>query len=105
MNPDDIRQSVRATDRRQDQGRREESSGGRRQTDHVVLSARDVLDLARREELIAVEVLAEALRVSRKTLLRDWQSRHLPTTSVGRRVWLASALVVREYFSHAVERP
>ena len=100
MSPDGLTQPSDQMDRRQDPDRRAAPRGGRRVKDHDLVTAADVLALARQEEFVALEVLARALQVSRKTLLRDWESRRLPTTAVGRRVWLASSLVLRAYFGH-----
>lgn len=55
---------------------------------------------ARREELVAVELVARAVRASRRQVLRDWRGRKLPVTRVGRDVWLASSLVLSTYFPH-----
>lgn len=58
---------------------------------------------ARREELVALDVVARALRVSQRKVLRDWRiTRQLPVTQVGRHTWLASSLVLRIYFPHRV---
>lgn len=103
--PDDVRQTLQsmAIERREGPDRRDRPRGGRRREDQILLTAAEVLALAKREEFIALEVLAQALQVSRKTMLRDWESRRLPITSIGRRVWLASTLVLREYFRHDLQ--
>ena len=88
-------------DRRQTADRRDAPRGGRRQTDRP-LSTRELVALARREELISADVLRLALGVSRRALLREWASRQLPMTVVGRRVWLASDLLA--WVSRAPQR-
>jgi hypothetical protein len=90
-----------AIDRRTADDRRDVPRGGRRCED-VTLSARDVLAMAAREEFIALDVLARALKTSRKTLLRDWEGRRYPMTTLGRRILLASTFVVRAYFPHTI---
>lgn len=98
-----VRDSMRemAIDRRSADDRRDVPRGGRRKDD-ALLSAKDVLAACEREEFIALDVLARALKASRKVLLKDWESRRYPMTTLGRRILLASTFVVRAYFSHTL---
>lgn len=65
-------------------------------------AAQQVLAEATREEFIAAELVARALRTSSRTLLRDWRRRCHPETRVGRSVLLPAGLVLRTYFPHHV---
>lgn len=56
---------------------------------------------AAREELVAIDLVARALRQSRRRILRDWRRRGQPETHVGREVLLSSRLVLTTYFPHA----
>jgi hypothetical protein len=66
-----------------------------------VAAARRLLEEAKKEEFVAIELVARALRSSRRRVLRDWHTRGLPVTRVGHRKLLASRLVLSAYFPHA----
>ncbi len=83
--------------------RRATNRGGRRLDDaYASITPRELLDLARTEELIAIELLARAFKTTRRKVLRDWESRQHPVTSIGRTIYFSSALVIQSYFPHAV---
>jgi hypothetical protein len=67
-----------------------------------IQAARRLLALAEREELIAVDLLVRAVGCDRRTLLRDWASRQLPVTRIGRLVKVSARLAVQHYFPHYV---
>lgn len=64
-------------------------------------AARQLLEEAKREEFLDADLVARALRVSRKVLLRDWHRRRLPGhMHVGQEHRLASVVVIQTYFRH-----
>lgn len=65
-------------------------------------AVRQLLAEAEREEFIAVELLARALRQTRRRVMRDWRKRRQPETHVGREILLASRLVLAIYFPHTL---
>lgn len=76
----------------------ERRRGERRQADRRLPSPQAILEQARREELIALELVARATTVSARRVLRDWRARQLPVTQIGRTVLLPSRLVLSVYF-------
>lgn len=71
----------------------------RRVRDRILPSPQEILDQARREELIALELVARATTVSAHQILRDWRSKKLPFTKIGRTVLLPARLMLRVYFN------
>lgn len=69
------------------------------------MSGRDavkkLLEDAKREEFLAADLVARALRQDRRRVIRDWRRRELPETRVGRAILFPSAIVLATYFSHA----
>lgn len=63
-------------------------------------AVRELLEAAKREDVLALELVARALTKSRKKVLRDWKSRNLPITQVGRDTLLPAMMVLRVYFRH-----
>jgi hypothetical protein len=63
-------------------------------------AAKQVRIEAQREEFVGLELVARALRSSRRRVLRDWRSRGYPVTAVGHRKLLSSRLVLSAYFPH-----
>jgi hypothetical protein len=63
-------------------------------------AARRVLEEAKREEFVAADLVARALRCSRRRLLRDWEGRGHPVTALGQFRLLAARLVLQVYFGH-----
>ncbi len=63
-------------------------------------AVRRILEAARREEVIAAALVARALTVSQRKLLRDWRRRGFQKleTHVGRAIFLPSHLVIPTYF-------
>lgn len=62
-------------------------------------ATRQVLDAAVREEYLAVDLVARALSLSSRQVIRDWRRRHLREIRVGRTILFPAALVVSTYFS------
>ena len=62
-------------------------------------AARKLLELADREEYLAADLVARALTLSSRQVMRDWRRRQLREVRVGRTILLPSALVVITYFS------
>lgn len=60
-------------------------------------AARQVLDMADREQVIDADVVARALTVSSRTLLRDWRRRNLPEQKIGRTILLPVRTVIETY--------
>jgi hypothetical protein len=61
---------------------------------------RQIEAAAQREVVLNAELVARALSVSRKQLLRDWKSRGLPLVRVGYTTLLPVDDVCRAYFAH-----
>lgn len=57
-----------------------------------------VIALAEREEFIAAELVARALSLSSRQVLRDWRRRRYPEIKIGRTILLQSSLVLSVYF-------
>ncbi|HVH28302.1 MAG TPA: hypothetical protein VM818_16165 [Vicinamibacterales bacterium] len=53
---------------------------------------------AQREAFIAADVIARALTVSTRTLLRDWRRQQLPETKVGRCILFPARTAYAKYF-------
>lgn len=62
-------------------------------------AARQILELAAREEYLAADLVARALTLSSRQVIRDWRRRQLREVRVGRTILLPSALVISTYFS------
>lgn len=63
-------------------------------------AAQRVLAEAEHEEFVSLDLVARALRTSRRRLIREWDTKGWPTTRVGRTTWLSSKLVLARYFPH-----
>jgi hypothetical protein len=64
----------------------------------------ELLALATREDVVDAGVVARAVGVSKRQLLRDWRVRRkLPITRVGRDIRLSCELALRTYFPHRPE--
>lgn len=72
--------------------------------DRLLPSPTDILDQARREELIPLDLVARATTISARKVLRDWQKRHLPYTKIGRTILLPSRLMLETYFPQQFPR-
>lgn len=66
-----------------------------------VEAARRLLEEAKCEEFLALELVARALRSSRRRVERDWRARQLPVTRLGHAKFLSARLVLSTYFPHA----
>lgn len=62
-------------------------------------AVQQVIAMAAREEFIAAELVARALSLSSRQVLRDWRRRRYPEVKIGRTVLLQSSLVMAAYFS------
>lgn len=60
-------------------------------------AARQVTELATREQVIDADTVARALAIPSRTLLRDWRRRKLPEEKVGRTILLPARLVIETY--------
>jgi len=63
-------------------------------------ATRQLLIAVSREDVVDVDLVARALSVSKRTMLRDWRRRNLPETRVGKEIRLSSDLVIETYFKH-----
>lgn len=62
-------------------------------------AVRQLLALAQQEEFLAAELVARALSLGTRKVIRDWRRRQLPEKRVGRTILLPSRTVVVTYFS------
>lgn len=63
-------------------------------------ATKQLLSAMSREDVVDAALVARALGLSKRKVLRDWRSRQLPETNVGRDIRLSSDLVLRTYFPH-----
>lgn len=62
------------------------------------MSAKELLELAKREEWISIEVLARVLGESRRRVLRDARHKGVPMTRVGRAWKMTTDAAVAAYY-------
>lgn len=64
-------------------------------------AAKRILAEAEREEFVSIWLVARALQVSRRRLLKDWTGRlKLPVARIGDERQLPAQLVIETYFRH-----
>lgn len=66
------------------------------------MSAKELLELSKREEWIALEVLARVLATQRRKLFRDIQRRGVPFTRIGREIKLTTQDALAAYYPQTV---
>ncbi len=65
----------------------------------------DLIDVADREEFVAIELIVRALQISRRTLLKSWDRDGVPYVREGRSVRLRSDIVRARYYPDRATLP
>lgn len=60
-------------------------------------ACRTIRQRAEAECVVNLDLLARALTMSKRAVLRDWRRRGLPTTTIGRQVLLPARAVIKRF--------